>query len=208
MGKFMQRDRGSRGRSFGGRSFGSRGDRGFGRRDGERPTMHQAVCSECGQDCEVPFKPSGDKPVLCDACFSRSKGRSDSRKFSKSPRRDDFGPKRMFPAVCSECGRDCEVPFRPSSDKPVLCDECFGQSGRRSERRPRQGGDNNQLAAQLQAISEKLDRVLQSLVTEKKTKPAEEVVLPEIKEKPAVKKAKTKAAKPAAAVKKAKKSRK
>ena len=25
----------------------------------------------------------------------------------------------MFPAVCSECGRDTEVPFEPRSDKPV-----------------------------------------------------------------------------------------
>jgi CxxC-x17-CxxC domain-containing protein len=25
--------------------------------------MHKAVCAECGKDCEVPFKPSGDRPV-------------------------------------------------------------------------------------------------------------------------------------------------
>lgn len=35
------------------------------------------------------------------------------------------GPRQMFPAVCSECGRDTEVPFEPRSDKPVYCRECF-----------------------------------------------------------------------------------
>jgi CxxC-x17-CxxC domain-containing protein len=31
----------------------------------------------------------------------------------------------MYPAVCSECGRDTEVPFQPRTDKPVYCRECF-----------------------------------------------------------------------------------
>src|SRR5919107_3875738 len=33
------------------------------------------------------------------------------------------GPRQMYPAVCSECGRDTEVPFEPRSDKPVYCRE-------------------------------------------------------------------------------------
>lgn len=33
----------------------------------------------------------------------------------------------MFSAVCSTCGRDCEVPFEPSHDKPVYCSACFGK---------------------------------------------------------------------------------
>ena len=35
------------------------------------------------------------------------------------------GPRQMYPATCSECGRDTEVPFQPRSDKPVYCRECF-----------------------------------------------------------------------------------
>lgn len=34
-------------------------------------------------------------------------------------------PRQMYPAVCSECGRDTEVPFQPRTDKPVYCRECF-----------------------------------------------------------------------------------
>jgi CxxC-x17-CxxC domain-containing protein len=31
--------------------------------------MHQATCTNCNKSCEVPFKPTGDKPVLCRDCF-------------------------------------------------------------------------------------------------------------------------------------------
>lgn len=33
--------------------------------------MHKAKCSECGAECEVPFKPSGDRPVYCKECFKK-----------------------------------------------------------------------------------------------------------------------------------------
>ena len=32
--------------------------------------MHKAVCADCGKNCEVPFKPSGDRPVYCKNCFT------------------------------------------------------------------------------------------------------------------------------------------
>jgi len=35
--------------------------------------MHKAVCADCGNECEVPFKPSGDKPVYCKDCFNKRK---------------------------------------------------------------------------------------------------------------------------------------
>jgi CxxC-x17-CxxC domain-containing protein len=33
--------------------------------------------------------------------------------------------RKMFKVVCSECGKDTEVPFQPSGDRPVYCKECF-----------------------------------------------------------------------------------
>jgi CxxC-x17-CxxC domain-containing protein len=38
--------------------------------------MHSAVCAECGKNCEVPFKPSGDRPVYCQGCFAARKKQS------------------------------------------------------------------------------------------------------------------------------------
>ena len=37
----------------------------------------------------------------------------------------DRGPREMFSATCSSCGRDAQVPFRPTSGKPVYCSDCF-----------------------------------------------------------------------------------
>ena len=41
------------------------------------------------------------------------------------PRGGGGGTKTMYPAICSECGRETEVPFQPSSGRPVLCRDCF-----------------------------------------------------------------------------------
>ena len=35
------------------------------------------------------------------------------------------GPREMFTATCSSCGREAQVPFRPTSGKPVYCTDCF-----------------------------------------------------------------------------------
>lgn len=36
-----------------------------------------------------------------------------------------FGPREMHKAVCSDCGKECEVPFKPTEGKPVYCRDCF-----------------------------------------------------------------------------------
>ena len=43
---------------------------GRGRRD---RILHKAVCADCHKDCEIPFKPSGERPVYCKPCFSKRK---------------------------------------------------------------------------------------------------------------------------------------
>lgn len=85
MGDFRSNDRGFGGRSGGSRFGGRGGDRGgfgggrggFGRgRDSRGPVeMHSATCSKCGKECEVPFKPTGSKPVFCSDCFRQTEGR-------------------------------------------------------------------------------------------------------------------------------------
>ncbi len=39
-------------------------------------------CSSCGNKAQVPFKPSGDRPVYCRDCFMKQ--------------RSDSGPRRQF----------------------------------------------------------------------------------------------------------------
>ena len=35
--------------------------------------MYQAVCADCRKDCEVPFKPTGERPIYCKECFVKRK---------------------------------------------------------------------------------------------------------------------------------------
>jgi len=46
--------------------------------------------------------------------------------FNRGPRRD-FGPREMHKAVCSECKKECEVPFKPTDGKPVYCKDCYAK---------------------------------------------------------------------------------
>src|SRR5438270_342375 len=39
--------------------------------------MFTATCSECGQEAQVPFQPSADKPVYCSTCFEKRRGAAD-----------------------------------------------------------------------------------------------------------------------------------
>lgn len=38
----------------------------------ERVT-YKAICADCNKECSIPFKPSGDRPIYCQECFSRRK---------------------------------------------------------------------------------------------------------------------------------------
>jgi CxxC-x17-CxxC domain-containing protein len=52
------------------------------------------------------------------------------RRDFRGPRRDFDGPKEMHKATCSECGQECEVPFKPTEGKPVFCKECYRKKKR------------------------------------------------------------------------------
>ena len=123
--------------SFGGGrpSFG--GNRGV---DRGPVTMHKAVCDECHKTCEVPFRPSQDKPVYCNDCFGGKKETSD-----RGPRKD-FGDR---------------APRREFNDKP-------NQST--SFSKPASVSSNDDTKKQLADISVKLDRlasVVEKLVQSK-----------------------------------------
>lgn len=48
--------------------------------------LHKTVCADCNSVCEVPFKPSGERPIYCKACFSKRKaGGGKSRKPHHAP---------------------------------------------------------------------------------------------------------------------------
>ncbi len=146
----------------GGKKFGGPGrghDRGHGRseRPGEDRELFKATCSSCSKSCEVPFRPSGDKPVFCRECFAnkdqggdRFSGRGESR---GNDYRKDAG--------------------RPREERPVRHEEV---------RAPRDSG-NDDLKRQLVNLESKIDYILELLAIreiETETVLGEQVVIEEV----------------------------
>jgi CxxC-x17-CxxC domain-containing protein len=79
----------------------------------------------------------------------------------------------MFKAVCDNCGKECQVPFRPTNGKPVYCSDCFEKMGGRADTghgdfqrqdRPRFESQSQPTSgvnsAQLDGLNAKLDRII------------------------------------------------
>ena len=64
-------------------------------------------------------------PKRCTECRTTRKANSLSGGNSYSGG-SSYGEKReMFPAVCAQCGKDTQVPFKPSGVRPVYYSDCF-----------------------------------------------------------------------------------
>jgi CxxC-x17-CxxC domain-containing protein len=95
------------------------------------------TCADCGQ--EFTFTSSEQQfyadrqysePRRCPECrAARKAARGDSGGYSSgggySGGGYDRAPREMFSATCSNCGREAQVPFRPTNGKPVYCSDCF-----------------------------------------------------------------------------------
>lgn len=88
-------------RPFRDRSFG--GGRSYGRDRGRRDdnfrerSMTKVICAECGNECEVPFKPTADRPVYCRECFAKRKGGgafTEKHDDGSSGENQEFNPKK------------------------------------------------------------------------------------------------------------------
>jgi len=122
--------------------------RNFNNRGSNRPiVMHKATCGRCGKECEVPFRPTNDRPVFCSSCFENNRGDS------------NFEDKRMFDATCDNCGNSCKVPFQPRGDKPIYCSNCFGEKKGAGSRENGQSHNKEQF----EVLNNKLDKILQLL---------------------------------------------
>jgi len=89
----------------------------------------------------------------------RSRGRSDSGRSGRSGRDRERREVNMTKVVCSACGDDCEVPFKPTSDKPVYCSDCFEKKEKGGSR----GSSNGPSNRDLDVINEKLNKIMKAL---------------------------------------------
>lgn len=98
------------------------------------------VCSDCGATftftaSEQEFfagKGYTNEPKRCMTCRASRKQQQGNRgggSYSSGSGGSSYNsaPRQMFPAVCADCGKACEVPFEPRNDKPVYCRDCFNK---------------------------------------------------------------------------------
>lgn len=103
---------------------------------------------------------------------------SDRRRPSRSfgSRDSSRKPLDMHKVTCDKCGQSCEVPFKPTSGKPVYCTACFrknesSESGKpnRYSSKPNENPQSDQpdkYKPEFEQINEKLNRILKILEEE------------------------------------------
>lgn len=121
--------------------------------------------------------------------FARGGNRDGFNRGRSSFSRDDR-PREMFDAICDNCGKSCQVPFRPTQGKPVYCSDCFEQMNPRDNRNDRndrndrpnfaessRGRSDNQNKLQFDSLNAKLDKII-SLLEPKIKKTVKKVTPP------------------------------
>ncbi len=157
-------------RDSGGRSSGGRGGV-------PRGEMFDAVCDKCGNNCQVPFRPTGSRPIFCSNCFREQNNDGGSNSDFRRPggdrdrgdsRRGGTPERQMHDAVCANCGKDCQIPFLPRDGRPVYCSDCFEKNGNESRARNESTANSNSgvSSEQFEMLNRKLDKILKLLTLE------------------------------------------
>ena len=105
---------------------------------------------------------------------SRFDGRSSGRRFGgnegsggrdrDSGRSERRRPREMHEVTCDKCGKQCQVPFKPTEGKPVYCSECFEKKDNSGSRnRDFKHAISNISSEQLDKINLKLDKIIKAL---------------------------------------------
>jgi len=96
-------------------------------------------CRDCGADfvftaSEQDFfaeKGFTNEPGRCPSCRAARKQQNNSRGGFGGGRSNNYQQREMHDVTCAACGVQTQVPFRPSSDRPVYCRDCFSQNNSR-----------------------------------------------------------------------------
>jgi len=91
----------------------------------------QQQLSAMEQKLDILISQSSKRP------FEKSYSQESSRRFDHSHRHDsrrqgtDHRERTYTRVICADCNKECEIPFKPSGDRPVYCKDCF--ASRRKE---------------------------------------------------------------------------
>jgi CxxC-x17-CxxC domain-containing protein len=61
----------------------------------------------------------------CPSCREARKARQLRSGSLKSVQAGFLAERRLFPAVCAQCGKSTQVPFEPHAGRPVYCRDCY-----------------------------------------------------------------------------------
>src|SRR5260221_11659552 len=87
-------------------------------------------CIDCGGDFIFT---SGEQLFFYDKQFKNEPKRCKTCKAKRvsvlgiAPAKHHSPPRTETHAVCSQCGKETTVPFRPTQRRPGMCRECFQQ---------------------------------------------------------------------------------
>jgi CxxC-x17-CxxC domain-containing protein len=83
-------------------------------------------CVDCGEDFVFT---AGEQLFFHDKQFKNLPKRCKTCKLKRAPGRpgQKASSKQETVAVCSNCGKETVLPFRPTQGRPVFCRECFGE---------------------------------------------------------------------------------
>jgi CxxC-x17-CxxC domain-containing protein len=99
-------------------------------------------CVDCGQDFihtaddQQYYAEKGfvSEPKRCVSCRASRRAARDGGSGDSYSASDLGGPRgyersaptrEYFAVLCSECGNQAQVPFKPRMDRPVYCSDCF-----------------------------------------------------------------------------------
>jgi CxxC-x17-CxxC domain-containing protein len=78
-------------------------------------------------------KAQGSRKLFLELCPKRKRSVKKMAYGGRFGGQRRFGPREMYKAICSDCGAECEVPFKPTEGRPVYCRDCWQK--RRGQRR-------------------------------------------------------------------------
>jgi CxxC-x17-CxxC domain-containing protein len=85
-------------------------------------------CSDCSNTFTFT---ANEQEVFANRGYTNEPKRCPACREARRSQRNSFGGYRAsreaHPAVCAECGKDCEVPFEPREGKPVYCSDCYSK---------------------------------------------------------------------------------
>lgn len=91
------------------------------------------TCFDCGVtfafsvEEQEAFQAKGytNSPKRCSSCRQARKTRQVNSGNYRSIQPGFRSERKMFPAICTQCGKSTEVPFEPREGRAVFCRDCY-----------------------------------------------------------------------------------